>query len=791
LTALPLLARDSELGWLEGDTSDAVVYGQPGSGKTYLLYHFAQRVDGRFLLTRSSDAAVGAVISGCPPVLIVDDAAAEIDLIHRLNHLRRTNGLVFRLIAVCWPFECEDLLSAMELPESRALEVPLLPRAIIAELVQSLIKQAGYEAPNAIVREINNQAVGRPGLAVALTVAALQEDLPAVMRGETLAQTMGRVFESIVGGRAAHIMSAFSVGGKAGMEMEDVAHAIEMPILALHRALRDMAPGGVFEPLSKTRLTATPRAMRRALLKEVFFRPEGVCLPLPIYETLLRAAPDHDEAVITLLESALVGADVDPTWLRTLVADSSAGKVWETYAWLGARQCRDVIENHPHMAQHIVEPALQWVPSLMIPRMLDSAAGDDGPFHGSPDAPLRKLAEWVSHGEAGTPSAVQRRRDLFAATRSWLDAGGEPRTAFLALEPCFRLAYESTDTDPGDGMKVTFSSGLLPLADAEQIAALWPGVLEIARQHGIPNWKPVTAIVSHWLHPRSQFGKSGGDEYTDRTVPVARRMIEEIMPLCGGHNGFLRWVYAHAAEVGLDPSMVPVDREYLALYPVRRPSGDWRAAAEKDSRDAEAVVDSWKDRPLSDVIARLQRYEREAASMEDSWPRLSPHVCRLLAERRGLRDTDILALIAAGVPADLVDAFVVAAIAKGVPVEDVLRECVSQEGYRHLAIYHTLTGSAPHLYPLIRDHLPEHMQQVGRLAYRGNIPVEIMTLLLDHEDRRVRLSAALVEVSSQPGGQVRATVRNAWRKAVVEGLADSERTGDLRHIYDLTFAPLC
>ena len=785
LTTVPLLGRDEELGWLRSKTGDVVVFGQPGSGKTYLLFHYARECGGRFLLTKNEDVAAKAILSMRPPLVIVDDAADKKDMIQRLVHLRGEMGLSYRLVAICWPFEWEQVLANMMLPRSAALELSLLNRNTIAEIIQSVIKDAGYQAPNDIVREINNQAVGRPGLAVALTQASLKEDLQAVMRGETLAQKMSSLFNSIVGGRAAHIMAAFSVGGKAGMEMEAVSRAMNIPILELHQALREMAPGGVLDPLSGTRLMVIPGALRRAIIKDVFFKPGGVCLPQSFYEALLNSAPDRDEAVHTLLESVHVGAVVDHSWLQSLVAICGSAKVWDAYAWMGPDQCRHIIENHPEMIAHIIEPALHYTPSLIIPRMLESAVIDNRPLNSHPEAPLRKLADWVSHAKVETPDVVQRRRDLLAAIKAWLDGGGDHHTAFRALAPCFSLGYEMTDTDPGEGMKVTFSSGLLSLSDVDVIAALWPEFLEIVRTHGVPDWKPLTSIISEWLSPRNRFGKSGGADYLGKTLPVARRMIVDLVPLSNGHNGFLRWAYMHAVEAELDPGLIPVNQEYLQLYPVERLSADWKAEEEKNARNAEALVDSWKSLTFLDIISRLQRYESEAASMGHSWPRLSTYVCRLIAGRRDVQASDVLSLIKSGVPADLIDPFLVSAFERGVSMDAALRNCISRNGYRHLVIYHTLMGRTPHIYPEISQLLSEYTEYMESLVYHGKIPEKIMQLLLTHEDKYVRLSAALVEFRFDPKGQVRDSVKTAWRAAVVEGLTEYERARDLRHIHDL------
>jgi hypothetical protein len=68
--ALPitLQGRDAEVKLLTAASSDILVSGQPGSGKTFLLQEVARIVNGRFLLTSDPDKATQAVLAFKPSV---------------------------------------------------------------------------------------------------------------------------------------------------------------------------------------------------------------------------------------------------------------------------------------------------------------------------------------------------------------------------------------------------------------------------------------------------------------------------------------------------------------------------------------------------------------------------------------------------------------------------------------------------------------------------------------------------------------------------------------------------
>jgi hypothetical protein len=55
----PLIGRDIDLAWLQNTHGDRLLIGQPGSGKTFLLYKFAKHVGALFV----NDPNLGRVIS--------------------------------------------------------------------------------------------------------------------------------------------------------------------------------------------------------------------------------------------------------------------------------------------------------------------------------------------------------------------------------------------------------------------------------------------------------------------------------------------------------------------------------------------------------------------------------------------------------------------------------------------------------------------------------------------------------------------------------------------------------
>ncbi|MGH2625566.1 MAG: hypothetical protein ACRDHY_02810, partial [Anaerolineales bacterium] len=82
LTRRPLIdlqpiGREPDIRWVEGLTDDSVLVGEPGSGKTFLLYHLMrERWNGLFLVGASEAEIADAIRDQAPRVVVVDDAHA-------------------------------------------------------------------------------------------------------------------------------------------------------------------------------------------------------------------------------------------------------------------------------------------------------------------------------------------------------------------------------------------------------------------------------------------------------------------------------------------------------------------------------------------------------------------------------------------------------------------------------------------------------------------------------------------------------------------------------------------
>jgi hypothetical protein len=781
LSALPLttrpclgdtvVGRGADLNWLSGGEGDALLVGQPGSGKTFIMRELVARGEGLFVVSDDPGRIAEALRAQSPGAVFVDDAHLQRDLLIRLVQLRGEIGADFRIVATCWPGEAVEVMRGLGISRSGVRELELLTRREIAEVIRA----CGIHGPRPLLRELIDQTKGRPGLAVTLCSLCLREGVRDVVTAASLYEDVRVSFGQLVGARAVPILAGFAVGGGAGMRMEVVAAALGLPLVELHEAVVRLAAGGVLNEKHDRSLSVQPDALGHALVGDVFFGGAG---SLPVH-AFLAAAPDPDAAAMTLVGARSRGAAVPDTLIRDLLVGHCTSRAWRAYGSLGPEEVRWVLDRRPDLLLEIAWSGLEYLPEITIPRMLARAVGDGRALHSHPEHPLRILQDWVKSATPGEGEVVDRRAALLDATLAWHTGGAaDPAVCLRALAAAFTPEFEDHESDPVDGTTFTMRFGGLLLDEVEGVQALWPRAIPLLTACGFVDSSTIQYLIRDWAHPEVSTRGYAAPEVRASMVRFARRMTEDVLAAAGTHPGFRLWAARLAERMGWEVH-VDVDAAFEVLYPNREPR-DLRAAHREQMAAATALAEAWAQEQPTTVAERLVRYADAAASAGLRWPDWTEHVCRRIAET--VQDPVLWArtLVTAGGSYLMVGPFLQRVLGEALPGwEELWGECYDSPGLRGSAILIALTE--PRTPERVLDRALRDLtgldSAIQTECLRRHIPEDRLARLLRHPSGEIAAAAVEGIWHADPEGVVPEVLREDFRRAAVEHLEHDHTLG--------------
>jgi hypothetical protein len=766
-----LVGREDDLAWLGNTGGDLLLAGQPGSGKTFLLHTFAKQNGGLFLISDDPTQVAECIRAQEPKAIILDDAHLDINLINKLRQLRTQIGAEFRIIATCWPGQKDYVLQSMQLPTSSVRDLDLLTRDQVVEL----IKSTGIAGPTELVRELVNQAEGRPGLAATLCHLCIKGDIRQVAIGEALSRDIRTTFEPLLGSEATAILAAFSLGGDSGMPTETVATHLGLSLVKMRQVVTGLAAGGVLTDVGQEKLSVRPPALRYALVRQIFF---SGATSLPSSD-LIGQSPDIVETTLTLMGARARGAAVADDLLIEMLEQTSSNKVWETFSYLGPSECTWVLENHPDKLPMIAEAALNLAPQKAIHLLLSQAIGDTRQLHSNPDHPLRQIEDWVKSAEPGSSRAISCRETLLDSILSWFTESPNPHVAVQAIAFVLSPTFADNEMSPGSTLIVTLRRGLVTQAEMSTIRGFWPRVMEFLRATPIGNWGPMFDVIQDWLYP-SRVAKGVSDEIRSSMREFAVEMARDIISTNAEHPGVLSGICRifKQSEVRL---AIELDREFHTLFPAEDWGLDWESTRAKQAAAADGLAASWCSHNPRDIAERVVHYELEARAAGLTWPRWSPYVCERIASMVQSPSAWAHALIEAGAEYDLVGAFLAADACIDDPeYPELLKACLRDARLQFAGVSVGLcSASLPgDTLPAILSVLDDRFSTwISVSCTRLEIPEDHVAALLSHSDCSIAAAAATGEWQATPRGTIRESLRDFWRTAIIRCL-ESEYEGE-------------
>ena len=267
MNSLPLIGRDTDRRWLADSSGDIVVSGHPASGKTHLLRQFVDQ-GWLFMVDPDRERIANAVRDLDPDAIVVDDAHADVNSLRSLIQLRASISAGFRIVAVTWPGDLDEVKSVLAIPEDSVLDLQLLSR----DKILKIVKAAGVKGSVELQRAIVNQSGGRPGLTATLCDVAWSGDLHPLLSGELLLREIKLAITRVGDSDGIQVLAVMALAGDRGASLDDLANVLGLDMARWRKSLALLGHTGVFRAtFLADKVTVWPLELRFAAVSDAFF----------------------------------------------------------------------------------------------------------------------------------------------------------------------------------------------------------------------------------------------------------------------------------------------------------------------------------------------------------------------------------------------------------------------------------------------------------------------------------------------------------------------------------------
>ena len=806
-----LVGRDEAMDWIRNTPGDRLLVGQPGSGKTSLLYQLSKDEEqGAWFVRTKDDLEIAkAIRETSPKILMLDDAFNDHEFIKQMMRLRNDPAIDgdFSLIATCWNGERKQIEPILIDQSGNACEL----RRLIRDDMVKVVHGAGIKENIWLVNEIVDQAAGFPGLAVTLADLALRGEVVKIQSAEKLSDTIVQFYESAIERPVRLLLAGFAIGGNAGMSKDTVLKLLKIRPVNFHKSLRGLSSGGVIAevPNKPDHIKVRPGALRHALIRDVFFSGTGSMAP-SVRDALIAGAQSPKNTALELISAKRRGGDFPPGFLEDYISQLEANLwddyqrafsslppdakeafavsratwsayerlhvVWEKYAWLGYDEAKWVIEHFTGKVSSIAPPLLHFTPSLAIPRLLNEAIDDEREnLNAHPDDPLKRLEDWVKGAFPQTSGPIRRRADMLRGAKRWLREAGKNHATLGYKVMLFAMIpdFQSNLTDPVSGNRTSYYWGGLTEQELLELQQLWPKIMQYTKVVEVPDWYVFLPTIREWLHPSDSYSV----EAYEVSHSFAKQMARDVAEAAAGHIGVMRSLQKLLLELE-----IPLDEVVATLYPIEKREADWRKQEERWAQADSELADTWISCDPAEVISQLESIELKFSQALRPWPRRAPHVCSRLAEKVFDPLVWFHIMLPTALPADTIAPFLLEASRREANGwEQALRACFATKRVRGIAVQIILARkNAPHdLQQAALGVAGEYAHLVKSLLWSNELPQEIVVKLYEHPDKDLVGELVVAEWQRGETGKVTDAIRVPWEQAFIRCCEDDYWLGKI------------
>lgn len=773
-----LIGREDAIRWLNEVTGDKLIYGQPGIGKTFLLYDYVQKNASSFFLSGHDEDSIERTVWNLnPSSVVIEDAHLNIEKIEFLHRLRDRANYSFAIIADCWPTSRDLVMTRMGITEDACFELTTVTSQDIVDIVHEF----GVKASNSFLHMLVAQANGSPGLAAMLIASCLggtEKNFSEFWNGETITRWVSSEFKRLIGEESIQVLACFAIGGDSGIEVDRVAKVLELSRSRALQNITELAYGGVIDQVDSTRFRVLPASIRAVLVRDYFFPPRSI----PI-ETFLKDRIAFPDIVTNLVNAHSLGAPIADYQLRKLVEKANSLEPWRALIHTSEGNAIYVLEKNKEDLSRIADDLLASIPRRAIAELLQCTESDNRPLASAPDHPLRQIQKWVSSGYPGREALTRRK----IAIDILLDQDVSVDLGLKLLPTVMSPIYREMEQNPGKYTEYSLKSGYVLISDFEGIREFWPRVLNLLREENFTNWSSIIDSVKAWLLPYL----SGNVEMTTEQRNVIFNSACEILPqllcLASNHPAILRAIEELARHHQISLSC-KIPERYDLLFPLAPSHSNGH---EQYQSDLNALVSKARDfgevlanTTPSQVIKEIKQWADEANIIGKSATDMCGYCCDAISMKVPAQIPWLRAILELAAPPHLIASFLRRAIdLNETGWEQILSECLVGEKFATFAMEIALT------HPACPSHIVQEAVEQSRNAIetlRKIVPVflfrdDVLSMLLTSEN------AAIVATTAEGIWHRNRKVPQdvpwfqAWQKGVIECLQDEHYLDDIIH----------
>lgn len=777
---LPLINRHNELERLEKVGRDALISGQPGSGKTYLVDKFAKTHNALFVISNDLTRIADEVRKKSPEYLIVDDIHNKEKLLQDINNLRTQQDLEFKVIGITWSSGETNIKGKMGISDGSIVRLQELTRDDIVTVIDACgLKNYSNE----IKREIVNQSKGKPGLAITLSNLCLQGDWQKVFNGDSLYDLVTTTFNARLGRDVTTLLSFIALGGNAGVDMSELAQISGMGVGDVRAILAELAFGGVISTRENGNVSIEPASLRYPLIRELFFTGAGTLK----FEGYIQHYPSTSDVIESLLITALKGAKLDSSRIAPYLDENVAPVVWAYFASLGETEGEFVAQNNRQAIVKVPHPVLYRQPKIAVRELLLEAANDHRELHSYPNHPIRVLKDWAENAQPDRGDAVERRR-LIVETAGELLSNNyqDEKTIGRALAAGLNPDYEQHQTDPGYGKTLTLTQGYLSPTEFKRM----PTIIEMAgnmfqKLTDDAAFTELLGVAGDWVYNRRNVSAAYLSQISSVKQEAAQLLLKKLHAATTGHHLVQRHIRQLGNTIGLE-LRIEVPKEYEILFPFESRTARREGALFQQQMTAvKTLAQEWSKLPPEQVAKRLAELEAEARATSTNYPnhlnRLLPALCEVLPGDSLVTWAEQLTK---QTPSAMLTFDIASKIASLKPegYRDILKSMLSSKAHKVSAIQAIITQfdtkSEPELLELAKPHLSQYAQVLDTACLRGEVSTQNEIFVLDNVDEDAAITVCGGIAFQYSNEKMPEDLKDKWQGAILNHSTSSYHSVD-------------